>query len=62
MANCEQCDCDECIEAARLQREDEKLFAEVVRVPGYPECGDSTISVEEMYQAFRRRMLRELRK
>ena len=55
----EYCVCAACQERDEQQRRDDELFAESVKVPGWPECGDSSVSIEAIYQAFRRRLLKE---
>lgn len=56
----EYCYCSKCEAKLAQIASDQKLFDESLMIPGWPECGNSSTSVESIYQAFKRRLVREL--
>ena len=57
----EYCFCKACVARNEQQESDDALFSDVVMTPDYPENGGySTVGVEHLYQAFKRRLMREI--
>lgn len=59
-AHNEWCVCKDCRARDAQQKLDDELFAEKAHISGWPEMGQQSVSIESLYQAFKRRLVQEL--